>query len=83
MGIGRTAAAAAQAASRCISRCELLRAASPCHRAGLVRRAKALGSTSLLDAGCGRAGWLESSGGDCINLTFIAAFVAAGLGSMA
>ncbi len=65
--------------------CDLLRAASSCHRAaaGLERRAKALGSTSLLAAGCGRAGWLESGSGDCINVTFIAAFAAAGLGSRA
>ena len=80
MALSRVAAAAA---SRCLSRCDLLRAASSCHRAGLERRAKALGSTSLLAAGCGRAGWLESGSGDCINVTFIAAFAAAGLGSRA
>ena len=62
---------AAAAASRCLSRCELLRAAGPCPRAGLLRRDKAAGSSSPLPAGRGRAGWLESCGGDCIHLIFL------------
>ena len=50
---GRTAAAAAATASRCRSRCELRQAAGSCHRASLVRRAQAAGSTALLLAGRG------------------------------
>ena len=57
--------------------CRILPPCTP-HEAG-----QGCGSTLLLAAGCGRAGRLESGGGDCINVTFIAAFAAAGLGSRA
>ena len=76
-----TADTAAAAASRCRSRCELRRAAGFCHRAGLLRRAKAAGSTSPLAAGRGRAGCLGRRGGGCIDAIFCAAFAAAGRGS--
>jgi len=80
---GRTAAAAAAAASRCRSRCELRRAAGFCRHAGLLRRAKAAGSTSPLAAGCGCAGCLGHLGGGFIHVIFFAAFAAAGRGSRA
>ena len=76
-----TADTAAAAASRCRSRCELRRAAGFCRHAGLLRRAKAAGSTLPLAAGRGRAGCLGRRGGGCIDVIFFAAYAAAGRGS--